>query len=90
MDHQPDTMYGSSRHGTAAGFAAMLCAVLLAPRAARGVLTDHLLVQLREDAQDEAHQLAAQHGFQSARKVKGVCGVGGGGRLGTTAGRTAT
>lgn len=44
-------------------------ALLLATQAAEGVLTDHLLVQLHEDAQDEAHQLATQHGFQSARKV---------------------
>lgn len=62
-------MCGSSRHGTAVGFIVLLNALLLATQAAEGVLTDHLLVQLHEDAQDEAHQLATQHGFQSARKV---------------------
>lgn len=46
-----------------------LLLLLIATQAAQGALTDHLLVQLHEDAQDEAHQLAAQHGFQSARKV---------------------
>lgn len=49
---------------------ALLNALLLATQAAEGAFTDHLLVQLHEDAQDEAHQLAAQHGFQSARKVE--------------------
>lgn len=48
---------------------ALLPLLLIATQAAQGALTDHLLVQLHEDAQDEAHQLAAQHGFQSARKV---------------------
>lgn len=62
-------MRGSPRHGTAVGFIVLLNALLLATQAAEGVLTDHLLVQLHEDAQDEAHQLATQHGFQSARKV---------------------
>lgn len=51
-----------------------LLLLLLAAQAARGASTDHLLVQLREDAQDEAHQLATQHGFQSARKVNGMLG----------------
>lgn len=62
-------MRGSLRHGTAAGIIVLLNGLLLAAQAAEGTLTDHLLVQLHEDAQDEAHQLAAQHGFQSARKV---------------------
>ena len=51
------------------GFIVLLNALLLATQAAEGVLTDHLLVQLHEGAQDEAHQLATQHGFHSARKV---------------------
>ncbi|KAI3363258.1 hypothetical protein L3Q82_011894 [Scortum barcoo] len=62
-------MRGSPRHGTAVGFMVLLNALLLATQAAEGALTDHLLVQLHEDAQDEAHQLATQHGFQSARKL---------------------
>uniref|UniRef100_A0A3Q3WM28 Neuroendocrine convertase 2 n=1 Tax=Mola mola TaxID=94237 RepID=A0A3Q3WM28_MOLML len=62
-------MRGSPRHGTAVGFIVLLNALLLAPQPAHGASTDHLLVQLHEDAQDEAHQLAAQHGFQSARKL---------------------
>lgn len=66
---KPVTMRGSPRHGTALGFMVLLNALLLATQAAEGVLTDHVLVQLHEEAQDEAHQLAAQHGFQSARKV---------------------
>lgn len=66
---KPGTMHGSPRHGTAVGVLVLLNALLFATEAAEGVLTEHLLVQLHEDAQDEAHQLAAQHGFQSARKV---------------------
>lgn len=62
-------MRASPRHGTAVGFIVLLNALLLATQAAQGVFTGHLLVQLREDAQDGAHQLATQHGFQSARKV---------------------
>lgn len=62
----------------------LLLLLLIATQAAQGALTDHLLVQLHEDAQDEAHQLAAQHGFQSARKVRVVAvrvgGWRGGGR----------
>uniref|UniRef100_G3P326 Neuroendocrine convertase 2 n=1 Tax=Gasterosteus aculeatus aculeatus TaxID=481459 RepID=G3P326_GASAC len=65
-------MRGSSRYGAGAGSMVALNALLLlllAAQAARGASTDHLLVQLREDAQDEAHQLATQHGFHSARKL---------------------
>uniref|UniRef100_A0AAX7V6X6 Neuroendocrine convertase 2 n=1 Tax=Astatotilapia calliptera TaxID=8154 RepID=A0AAX7V6X6_ASTCA len=62
-------MLGSPRYGTALGFTVLLNALLLATQAAEGVLTDHFLVQLHEDAQDEAHQVATQHGFQSARKL---------------------
>ncbi|XP_030604422.1 neuroendocrine convertase 2 isoform X2 [Archocentrus centrarchus] len=62
-------MLGSPRYGTAVGFIVLLNALLLATQAAEGVLTDHFLVQLHEDAQDEAHQVATQHGFQSARKL---------------------
>lgn len=63
-------MCGYSRYGTAVGFMVLLNALLIfATQATEGVLTDHLLVQLHEDAQDEAHQVATQHGLQSARKV---------------------
>ncbi|XP_029376863.1 neuroendocrine convertase 2 isoform X1 [Echeneis naucrates] len=63
-------MRASPRHGTTVGFMLLLNALLLLDtQAAEGALTDHLLVQLHEDAQDEAHQLATQHGFQSARKL---------------------
>lgn len=57
-------MRGHPRLGTAVGFLALL----FATQAAEGVLTDHLVVQLHEDAQDEGHQVATQHGYQ-ARKV---------------------
>lgn len=53
----------------------LLNALLLPTQPAQGVTTDHLLVQLRGDAQDEAHQLATQHGFQSARKVRRCLGL---------------
>lgn len=68
-------MRGSPRHGTAAGWMVLLNALLLSTQPAQGVTTDHLLVQLRGDAQDEAHQLATQHGFQSARKVRRCLGL---------------
>ncbi|XP_017287829.1 neuroendocrine convertase 2 [Kryptolebias marmoratus] len=67
-DNEPDTMRGPPRRGTAVGFVALLNALLFAAQAAQGVLTDHLVVQLHEDAQDEAHQVATQHGCQ-ARKI---------------------
>uniref|UniRef100_A0A3Q2NQA2 Neuroendocrine convertase 2 n=1 Tax=Fundulus heteroclitus TaxID=8078 RepID=A0A3Q2NQA2_FUNHE len=71
-------MRGYPRYGTAVGFMVLLNALLIfATQATEGVLTDHLLVQLHEDAQDEAHQVATQHGFQSARKVKNVFEQGG-------------
>lgn len=35
-----------------------------------GILTDHLLVQLREGSYDEAPQVAMEHGFESVRKVR--------------------
>ncbi|MED6258048.1 hypothetical protein ATANTOWER_002275 [Ataeniobius toweri] len=62
-------MRGYSRYGTAVGFMVLLNALLIFATQATGVLTDHLLVQLHEDAQGEAHQVATQHGFQSARKL---------------------
>lgn len=62
-------MRASPRHGTTVGFIVLLNTLLLATQAADRILTDHLVVQLHEEAQDNAHQLAAQHGFQSARKV---------------------
>ncbi|MEQ2232986.1 Neuroendocrine convertase 2 [Ilyodon furcidens] len=65
----PGTMRGYSRYGTAVGFMVLLNALLIFTTQATGVLTDHLLVQLHEDAQGEAHQVATQHGFQSARKL---------------------
>uniref|UniRef100_A0A8C6UH03 Neuroendocrine convertase 2 n=1 Tax=Neogobius melanostomus TaxID=47308 RepID=A0A8C6UH03_9GOBI len=35
----------------------------------QSVPSEHLLVQLHEDVQEQAHQLATQYGFQSARKL---------------------
>nr|XP_057914804.1 neuroendocrine convertase 2-like isoform X2 [Doryrhamphus excisus] len=66
-------MRGSPRHGTRVGLMVLLNALLLllASRAAeRQESTDHVVVQFHDEAPEEdARQLAAQHGYQSARKV---------------------
>ncbi|KAJ0067146.1 hypothetical protein NL108_012797 [Boleophthalmus pectinirostris] len=62
-------MHGSPRHGTALGFIVLNALLLVATQLAQGVPSEHLLVQLHEDVQDQAHQLATQYGFQSARKL---------------------
>ncbi|KAK7901860.1 hypothetical protein WMY93_018629 [Mugilogobius chulae] len=62
-------MRGSPRHGTALGFIVLNALLLVATQPAHGVPSEHLLVQLHKDVQDQAHQLATQYGFQSARKL---------------------
>uniref|UniRef100_A0A8C6WVP5 Neuroendocrine convertase 2 n=1 Tax=Neogobius melanostomus TaxID=47308 RepID=A0A8C6WVP5_9GOBI len=72
-------MRGSPRHGTALGLIVLLLLLVAtnttstttttATQLAQGVPSEHLLVQLHEDVQEQAHQLATQYGFQSARKL---------------------
>lgn len=65
-------MIGSLRYGTAVVLI-LLKSLFLATHATEdGIFTNHLLVQLHEGAHDEAHQLATEHGFHSARKVRHV------------------
>lgn len=48
----------------------LLNALFLATQTAEeGIFTNHLLVQLHEGKDDEAHQLATEHGYQSVRKL---------------------
>ncbi|KAG9339054.1 hypothetical protein JZ751_024251 [Albula glossodonta] len=48
----------------------LLHALIAATGAAEeGIFTNHFLVQLHEQTDDEAHQLATEHGFDSARKL---------------------
>ncbi|XP_029554273.1 neuroendocrine convertase 2-like isoform X2 [Salmo trutta] len=62
-------MIGSLRYGTAVVLI-LLKSLFLATHATEdGIFTNHLLVQLHEGAHDEAHQLATEHGFHSARKL---------------------
>uniref|UniRef100_A0A8C7JCP7 Neuroendocrine convertase 2 n=1 Tax=Oncorhynchus kisutch TaxID=8019 RepID=A0A8C7JCP7_ONCKI len=62
-------MIGSLTHGTAVVLI-LLKALFLATHATEDeIFTNHLLVQLHEGAHDEAHQLATEHGFHSARKL---------------------
>lgn len=48
----------------------LLITVSATASAEEGVFTNHFLVQLHEQTEDEAHQLATEHGFDSARKVR--------------------
>ena len=64
-------MLGCLKYGTALALAlALLNAWLLGTGASEeGIYTRHLLVQLHEGVDEDAHQLAAEYGFGSARKV---------------------
>uniref|UniRef100_A0A4W5JQD3 Neuroendocrine convertase 2 n=2 Tax=Salmoninae TaxID=504568 RepID=A0A4W5JQD3_9TELE len=62
-------MIGSLRYGTAVVLILLNALFLVTHATEDGIFTNHLLVQLHEGAHDEAHQLATEHGFHSARKL---------------------
>uniref|UniRef100_A0A6Q2X6R8 Neuroendocrine convertase 2 n=1 Tax=Esox lucius TaxID=8010 RepID=A0A6Q2X6R8_ESOLU len=62
-------MLGSLRYGTTVGLILINAMVLATLATEEGIFTNHLLVQLHEGVHDEAHQLATEHGYHSARKL---------------------
>uniref|UniRef100_A0A8C9VQE3 Neuroendocrine convertase 2 n=1 Tax=Scleropages formosus TaxID=113540 RepID=A0A8C9VQE3_SCLFO len=67
-------MLALHRDGTPAALALLLApllhALVASARAAHGgSFSGHVLVQMHEGPEDEAHRVAAEHGFDSARKV---------------------
>ncbi|KAJ8365919.1 hypothetical protein SKAU_G00147500 [Synaphobranchus kaupii] len=58
-----------SRDGATVTLILLLVTVPAAASAEEGIFTNHFLVELHEQAEDEAHQLATDHGFDSARKL---------------------
>lgn len=64
------TMRGFRGDGTAVAFVLLSALMLVAAADAERAFTDHFLVQLREGTTGDAQQLALEHGFRSARKVR--------------------
>ncbi|XP_048864262.1 neuroendocrine convertase 2 [Brienomyrus brachyistius] len=62
-------MLGPAKDGTSLVFLVLHAFAVLARAADEGIITEHFLVQLQGGLEDEAHQLAAEHGFDGARKV---------------------
>lgn len=62
-------MLGFFRDGTAVALILFHALMHIAAADEEVVLTDHFLVQLHEGTDEDAHQLALEHGFRSARKV---------------------
>ncbi|XP_061087268.1 neuroendocrine convertase 2 [Conger conger] len=58
-----------SRDGATVTLILLLVTVSATASTEEAVFTNHFLVQLHEQTGDEAHQLATEHGFDSARKV---------------------
>lgn len=65
------TMLGFCRDGTAVALVLLNALALIAAADEEVIFTDHFLVQLHEGTNEDAHQLALEHGFGSARKVSG-------------------
>lgn len=63
------TMLGFFRDGTAVALILFHALMHIAAADEEVVLTAHFLVQLHEGTDEDAHQLALEHGFRSARKV---------------------
>uniref|UniRef100_A0A672R446 Neuroendocrine convertase 2 n=2 Tax=Sinocyclocheilus grahami TaxID=75366 RepID=A0A672R446_SINGR len=62
-------MLGFCRDGTAVALILLNALVLIAAADEEVIFTDHFLVQLHEGTNEDAHQLAREHGFGSARKL---------------------
>ncbi|KPP60029.1 hypothetical protein Z043_122001 [Scleropages formosus] len=65
-------MLASGTRCAASLFVLVHVVAALAGGAEEGIFTNHFLVQLHEGAGGDAHQVAAEHGFGGARKVKNV------------------
>ncbi|KAI2657437.1 Neuroendocrine convertase 2 [Labeo rohita] len=62
-------MLGFCRDGTAVALVLLNALALIAAADEEVIFTDHFLVQLHEGTNEDAHQLALEHGFGSARKL---------------------
>uniref|UniRef100_A0A673K8F2 Neuroendocrine convertase 2 n=1 Tax=Sinocyclocheilus rhinocerous TaxID=307959 RepID=A0A673K8F2_9TELE len=62
-------MLGFCRAGTALALILLNALVLIAAADEELIFSDHVLVQLHEGTNEDAHQLALEHGFGSARKL---------------------
>uniref|UniRef100_A0A8C1GUG5 Neuroendocrine convertase 2 n=1 Tax=Cyprinus carpio TaxID=7962 RepID=A0A8C1GUG5_CYPCA len=62
-------MLGFWRDGTALALILLSALVLIAAAGEELIFSDHFLVQLHEGTNEDAHQLALEHGFGSARKL---------------------
>uniref|UniRef100_A0A672NEN7 Neuroendocrine convertase 2 n=1 Tax=Sinocyclocheilus grahami TaxID=75366 RepID=A0A672NEN7_SINGR len=62
-------MLGFCRAGTALALILLDALVLIAAAHEELIFSDHFLVQLHEGTNEDAHQLALEHGFGSARKL---------------------
>uniref|UniRef100_A0A8C1XXL9 Neuroendocrine convertase 2 n=1 Tax=Cyprinus carpio TaxID=7962 RepID=A0A8C1XXL9_CYPCA len=62
-------MLGFWRDGTALALILLSALVLLAAAGEELIFSNHFLVQLHEGTNEDAHQLALEHGFGSARKL---------------------
>lgn len=63
------TMRGFCRDGTAVALVLLGALALSAAADEELIFTNHFLVQLHEGTDGDAHQLALEHGFGSARKA---------------------
>lgn len=62
-------MLGAVKYGTAVGVLLFTALLLFTGATDEAVFTNHLLVQLHEGGEQDAHQVALEYGFGSARQV---------------------
>lgn len=63
-------MIGDVKYGTAVVLLLFTALLLFTGATEQGIYTNHLLVQLHEGGNEDAHQLAHEYGFGSARQVR--------------------
>lgn len=63
-------MLGAVKYGTAVVVLLFTALLLFTGATEEGIYTNHLLVQLHQGGQEDAHQLALEYGFGSARQVR--------------------
>ncbi|KAF5904988.1 neuroendocrine convertase 2, partial [Clarias magur] len=62
-------MLGVVKYGTAVVVLLFTALLLFTGATEEGILTNHLLVQLHQGVSEDAHQLALEYGFESARQL---------------------
>lgn len=63
-------MLGTMKYGTAVALLLFTALLFFTGATEEGIFTNHLLVQLHEGGNEDAHQLALEYGFGSARQVR--------------------